>query len=84
MKLKICISLGPDGVHPIMLKSCKNILEPLINDIFMKSYSTDAVPTDFTSIFKKVGSRPISVTAVTCTIMKRMVRDEKIDGNGTN
>ncbi len=55
-----------------------------MSDIFMKSYATQTVPMDFTPIFKKAGSRPISPTAVTCTIMKRMVRDEKIDWKVTN
>ena len=52
-------SMGPDGIHPMVLKSCQNHLAYPIYLIFMKSLNTGQVPSAWKSsnivpIYRKV------------------------------
>ena len=85
-KINIRKSVGPDGIHPLVLRNCKNSLGPLLSDIFRKSFKTGTVPdrwkeANITPIFKKgdktdpANYRPISLTAIPCKLMEKMVRN---------
>ena len=76
-------SMGPDGIHPQLLKSCPAVLSPLYL-IFTKSLSTGLLPrkwkeSSITPIFKKgsrhqpLNYRPISLTSVCCKTLERIV-----------
>jgi hypothetical protein len=77
-------SMGPDGVHPYLLKSCAKELSIPLSIIFGKSMNTGTIPGLWSSssvipIFKsKVHSdplnyRPVSLTSVCCKSMERIV-----------
>jgi len=79
--------MGPDGIHPLLLKECAaTVAEPLAL-IFSKSYSTGTLPSDWKTaqvvpIFKKgsrtdaANYRPISLTSIPCKIMESMIKDK--------
>ena len=79
-------SAGPDGIHPMVLNKCKNEFGVILSRIFQLSFSTGNVPAQWkeaniTPIHKKgekidpENYRAISLTAVPCKLMERMVRD---------
>jgi len=78
--------VGPDGIHPLVLKNCLEILGLQLSNIFISSFTTGIVPdkwkeANITPIFKKGDKiepsnyRPISLTSIPCKLMERMVRD---------
>jgi len=84
------ISAGPDGIHPIVLKHCTEVLATPLSIIFQKSYADGEIPNDWKlaniSPIHKKGSknksenyRPISLTSVVCKVMKSIIK-EKITG----
>ena len=85
-KLDAFKSCGIDGVHSSVLKNCADALAFPLYHIFVKSFNTGALPSQWkqanvTPLYKK-GSRldpsnyrPISLTSICCKIMEGIVRD---------
>ena len=89
-KLNIYKSMGPDEVHPRVLKNCSSVISVILEKIYTKSMDTGIVPEDWrsaniTAIFKKGNRqitsnyRPISLTSVVCKTFERIVRDRLVD-----
>ena len=83
-------SIGPDGVHPIVLKNCASEFSKHLSHIFCQSFKHGMVPTkwkqaNITPIFKKgekvdpANYRPISLTSVPGKVMEKLVRDVMMD-----
>jgi len=80
--LKVDKSPGPDGIHPMLLKSCaKAVAEPLSQ----ASFNVGIIPQDWKTanvipIFKKGSKtdaayyRPVSLTSVPCKIMESLIK----------
>ena len=80
-------SPGPDGIHPLLLKTCAQSLARPLAIIFQKSYDSGQVPTDWKTahiipIYKKAGARsdaanyrPVSLTSVACKLMESIIKD---------
>ena len=77
-------AMGPDGLHPLLLRNCADVLSQPMHVIFSRSLSEGAVPKAWKTstvvpIFKKgnrydaLNYRPISLTSVCCKTMKRLV-----------
>ena len=79
-------SAGPDGMHPMLLKSCAQAIAWPLSLIFSASFNEGEVPTDWkiasiAPIYKKKGRRtdpanyrPVSLTSVPCKIMESMIK----------
>jgi len=88
-QLKSDKSPGPDGMHPLLLNRCAEVVAEPLAYIFQKSFDTGQVPTDWKSanvapIFKK-GSRtdpgnyrPVSLTSVPSKVMESIIRDDTV------
>jgi len=83
-------SMGPDGVHPIVLKRCADVLATPLSMIFQKSYAEGKIPNDWkladiSPIFKKGSKsepgnyRPISLTSVVSKVMESIIKEEITD-----
>ena len=81
---------GPDGLKPIVLKTCAAELAKPLTVVFQKTLNTGKLPTDWklgkiTPIFKKGGRkkatnyRPVSLTSQACKVMERIVRRHIIE-----
>jgi len=80
-------SPGPDGIHPLFLKSCAMSLARPLAHIFQKSYDSSQIPSDWRTahimpIYKKAGARsdpanyrPVSLTSVVCKLMESIIKD---------
>jgi hypothetical protein len=88
--LNIYKSIGPDGLHPRVLKETREQLADSLTHIFNLSMESGEVPEDWrvanvTAIFKKgdrqspSNYRPISLTSVVCKTIERLIRDHLID-----
>ena len=77
-------SMGPDGLHPHMLKQCADAVATPLHLIFKRSYEEGEVPSLWKTsrvipIFKKgsrydpLNYRPISLTSVCCKLMERAI-----------
>ena len=85
-KLDSSKSMGPDKLHPHLLKlTSKEICLP-IKIIFAKSLSCGTIPEDWkkanvTAVFKKgnrcdpTNYRPISLTCVLCKVLESIIKD---------
>ena len=89
-KLKVNKSAGSDGIHPMVVSNCAAIFAPILSKIFETSFITGKLPQQWkecnvTPIHKKgdrsepANYRPISLTAVPCKMMERIVRDVMLD-----
>ena len=89
-KLNIAKSAGPDGLHPRILKELSVQLAQPLFILFRMSLETGMLPDDWkiahiSPIFKKGhrykpgNYRPVSLTAVICKIMEKLVRRNIID-----
>ena len=89
-KLSIAKSAGPDGLHPRILKELSVQLAQPLSILFHMSLETGMLPVDgkiaqLSPIFKK-GHRckpgnykPVSLTAIICKILQKLVRRNIID-----
>ncbi|KAM9590717.1 uncharacterized protein ACIBXB_005842 isoform 1-T1 [Morphnus guianensis] len=77
-------SMGPDGIHPRVLRELAEVLAKPLSIIYQRSWSTGEVPEDWrlanvTPIYKKGqredpgNYRPVSLTSVLGKIMERFV-----------
>lgn len=83
-------SMGPDGLHPKLLKECAEELALPLSIVFTKSYAEGVVPWDWksaeiTPIFKKGSKndannyRPVSLTSIICKIMESIIKDAVLE-----
>ena len=86
LKLDGSSAMGPDGVHPFLLKSCASQLAYPLTVIFHRSLSEGVVPFAWKSsivvpIFKKgtrsdpLNYRPVSLTSVCCKTLERLISE---------
>ena len=88
-QLDVSSSMGPDGMHPMLLKSCPSLAHPLCL-IFQKSLRSGVLPDEWkrsivAPIFKKgsrfeaLNYRPVSLTSVCCKTFERILVDGLYD-----
>ena len=90
-RLNVFKSVGPDGIHPRILKEqCEHLCKPLYK-LFNKSLSEGQLPDDWkqakvSAIFKRKGSRkkagnyrPVSLTCILCKILEGCIRDHIVE-----
>ena len=79
--------MGPDHIHPRLLKECCTILAPILARIFNLSMSTGIVPeiwklSSVIPIYKKgartiaLNYRPINLTCLSSKLMERDIVDD--------
>ena len=77
-------AMGPDGLHPRILKQLASTIAPTLQIIFQKSISTGRVPSDWkqaniSPIFKKgerynaANYRPVSLTCICSKLLEHIV-----------
>ena len=77
--------MGPDGIHPRVLKELAGVLTKPLSIIYQQSWLTREVPTDWklanvTPIYKKgrkddLGNyRPVSLTSVPGKLMEQLIQ----------
>ena len=75
---------GPDAIKPVVLRSLKDQVAPILQAIFQASLHTGQIPSDWkkaivTPLFKKGDKcdpgnyRPISLTCICCKLMEHIV-----------
>ena len=83
-------SPGPDGWHPVLLKSIADRISLPLSILFQKSLNEGILPSQWlkacvTAIHKKgekglpSNYRPISITSILCKIMESLVRDKLVE-----
>ena len=83
-------SMGPDGIHPRVLKESAEVLAEPLALIFTKSLAEGKLPEQWkeanvTPLFKKGDKskpgnyRPVSLTCVLCKVMESLIRDSVIE-----
>jgi hypothetical protein len=83
-------SMGPDGLHPCLLRHCSRELSVPLCLIFEKSMQSGVLPAIWREsvvvpIFKgkshcdPLNYRPVSLTSVCCKSMERIVVDQLVD-----
>lgn len=89
-------SMGPDNIHPLIVKSMANTFSKPLTLIFQKSIDTGKIPKEWkdarvTPLFKNKGSkldagnyRPVSLTSIVCKTLEKVIRKEMIDHLITN
>ena len=94
-RIKPTKSEGPDNIHPMLIKECKNSLLSPLKLIFEKSIQEAKIPENWklahvTAIFKSGSTsksenyRPISLTSVPGKIMERLILEEIVDNMKQN
>ena len=89
LDLDVDSSMGPDGIHPCLLKSCPSLVEPMFL-IFSRSLDDGVLPaqwkfSEIVPIFKKgsrrdpLNYRPISLTSVCCKSLERLIASALMD-----
>ncbi|KFQ11593.1 hypothetical protein N330_13052, partial [Leptosomus discolor] len=77
-------SMGPDGLHPRVLKELVDVIPKPLSIIYHKSWLTEKVPVDWrlanvTAIYKKGQKenpgnyRPVSLTSVPGKVMEQII-----------
>ncbi|KFP28535.1 RNA-directed DNA polymerase from mobile element jockey, partial [Colius striatus] len=85
-KLKAHKSMGPDGMHPRVLREEADVIAKPLSIIFEQSWATGEVPEDWrkanvTPVFKKGrkddtgNSRPVSLTSIPGKVMEQLILD---------
>ena len=80
-------SMGPDNLHPHILKQLHKVIAEPLSLIFNKSIKEGVVPVDWkhavvTAIYKKGNKtdpgnyRPVSLTSVICKILEKIIKDK--------
>ena len=80
-------SIGPDDIHPLLVKELATVISHPITLLFKKTLTTGCIPVDWkkavvSPIYKKgpkniaENYRPISLTSILCKIMEKFVRKE--------
>ena len=89
-------AMGPDFIHPLVLKNCSEVLSHPLNVIFCRSLAEGVVPSAWkrstvVPLFKKgarydpLNYRPVSLTSVCCKTMERIITKqlyEYLESNG--
>ena len=90
MKYYISKSLGPDGIHPRILKELSNTISIPLSIILQASIDSGELPEDWkcaniTALFKKGNKkvagnyRPVSLTSIICKLMETLAREDIIE-----
>ena len=77
-------ALGPDELHPRVLKELANELGPVVSHLFQQCLDTDEIPKEWLlanicPLFKKGDRalarnyRPVSLTCVPCKLLEHIV-----------
>jgi len=77
---------GPDGLHPLLLRSCAVAIAEPLSLIYNRSFAAGLVPSDWkiadiVPIFKKgakddpTNYRPVLLTSVQCKVMESPIKD---------
>ncbi len=77
-------AMGPDGLHPRILKQLAKVISPILRLIFQKSIDTGEIPSDWKKanvapIFKKgvryeaANYRPVSLTCICSKLLEHIV-----------
>ena len=93
--LDVSKSMGPDDIHPFILKSMADAFVTPITLIFKKSIESGILPSAWksariTPIFKKGSKtepcnyRPVSLTSIVCKTMEKIVRKHIMDHLSSN
>ena len=88
--LNISKSVGPDGMHPKILKELAVFIAGPLTQLFNMTLNDNVLPKDWkkayvSPIFKKgarniaVNYRPISLTSIICKIMEKVIRESLMD-----
>jgi hypothetical protein len=84
-ELKVTKAMGPDGIHPFILKSAAEILCKPLEIIFRKSLDEGNLPKQWkeayiTALHKKGDKqraqnyRPVSLTSIVCKLLESIIR----------
>ena len=88
--LNVTKSMGPDNMHPFMLKSLGKTVSKPVTLIFQKSLNEGRVPCDWkcakiTPLFKKGKKsvvnnyRPVSLTSILCKCLEKIIRSRMME-----
>ncbi|CAH8638517.1 unnamed protein product [Dicrocoelium dendriticum] len=80
---------GPDGLHPLIIKSLAAIISPVVTDLFNKSLSEGSLPNDWKrSVVRPIPKggdpskvdnyRPICLTPVLAKVIEKIVKKRLI------
>ena len=83
-------AMGPDGIHPMVLKNCAKHLAYPLSIIFKRSLGEGLVPKSWKKsivipIFKKghrfvpLNYRPVSLTPICCKTLEHMIAEHLMD-----
>jgi len=89
MKLDVNSAIGPDEIHPMLLKSCAEQISVPLSLIFNMSLRSGVLPDCWKSslvvpLFKAksrcdpLNYRPVSLTSVCCKSLERILSDELV------
>lgn len=84
-KLKPSKSMGPDGLHPAMLKALAPVLAAPLTELFNRSLSEGLIPRDWRraivvpihkgkELDSEASYRPVSLTSVPAKVLERLLR----------